>query len=480
MRDGVCIAIVGAGLLGCVNESSNQRAQQSTGTCSAQGSATMTDLVGATPSEARAINTVGQVTGEAMSPTGYSHGALWDLASSTVVDLGTEDFIFVDLTTVGRSINDSGIIVGDGRPYWTGLSFPFYRLPSDGVLQSLLDPFGSYDYVYGINGAGQMVGYGPADAVCNPGGLACDRAIYWPGGSAPFVNLGDPEGGFYSHAAAINDAGQIAGFANTADGERATVWTTSGSAPVHLGVLPGGTASRATSINRQGDVAGFSTVAGGARHAFVAHAGQLTDLGTLPGGHESMALGINAAGHVVGWSDDASFETHAVVWGGGIVLDLGQSGATSTANAINESDQVVGFSEGLGLAHHAVLWNVTLAVKTPPTLTVSPATQCIWPPDHAMQCFELGVAVVATATDDCDPTPTVQVESVTSNQPDNGVGDGNTSGDVSWTANGFCVRRERSATLGARTYTATIEASDQAGNTATEEVTVVVPEAGCP
>lgn len=118
---------------------------------------------------------------------------------------------------------------------------------------------------------------------------------------------------------------------------------------------------------------------------------------------------------------------------------------------------------------------------TPPSLAISPTSLCLLPPDHQMQCFSLGGAVQAAATDTCDPSPTVQVVRVTSNQPDNGTGDGDTAGDVSWTSGGFCVRRERAGTLGTRTYTVSIQASDHNGNTTTKTLPVTVPRgSSCP
>ena len=73
---------------------------------------------------------------------------------------------------------------------------------------------------------------------------------------------------------------------------------------------------------------------------------------------------------------------------------------------------------------------------------------------------------------------TVKVASVVSNQPDDGTGDGDTAGEVSWTDGQFCVRRERAATLGTRVYTATIEAIDSSGNASAQNVIVSVPSAG--
>src|SRR5690606_25958683 len=69
-----------------------------------------------------------------------------------------------------------------------------------------------------------------------------------------------------------------------------------------LGTL-GGKGSSATGINDAGQVAGFSHTADGDTHAFITGPGGvgMRDLGTL-GGRESRASGINDAGQVVGYS----------------------------------------------------------------------------------------------------------------------------------------------------------------------------------
>jgi hypothetical protein len=121
---------------------------------------------------------------------------------------------------------------------------------------------------------------------------------------------------------------------------------------------------------------------------------------------------------------------------------------------------------------------VTVVDTTPPSIAVSPSVECLWPPNHGMRCFDLGRDIQVATTDTCDPKPVVKVVSVVSNQPDDGTGDGDTAGDVTWTDTRFCVRSERAATLGERTYTVTVQASDHSGNASTANVTVDVPLSG--
>lgn len=113
---------------------------------------------------------------------------------------------------------------------------------------------------------------------------------------------------------------------------------------------------------------------------------------------------------------------------------------------------------------------------TPPVLQVSADPSQLWPPNHRM----VPVHVKVEATDDLDPAPVVVLVSVTSNEPDNGLGDGDTADDIQDATPGsddrdVSLRAERSGTGSGRVYTLTYEARDAAGNVATRAVTVTVP-----
>jgi hypothetical protein len=113
---------------------------------------------------------------------------------------------------------------------------------------------------------------------------------------------------------------------------------------------------------------------------------------------------------------------------------------------------------------------------TPPTLTVSLSPNSLWPPNHKMK----DITATIVAKDECDPNPTVRLLSVTSNEPDNGLGDGDTANDVAGAAyntddRAFQVRSERSGGGNGRVYTVTYEAKDASGNTTVKTATVVVP-----
>jgi hypothetical protein len=94
----------------------------------------------------------------------------------------------------------------------------------------------------------------------------------------------------------------------------------------------------------------------------------------------------------------------------------------------------------------------------------------LWPPNHAM------VPIGIEAIDLLDPSPSVRIISVKSNEPINGDDDGNTGPDWEITAPGSVnLRAERSGVGTGRVYTITAEALDASGNTATGTVVVTVP-----
>jgi hypothetical protein len=115
---------------------------------------------------------------------------------------------------------------------------------------------------------------------------------------------------------------------------------------------------------------------------------------------------------------------------------------------------------------------VTVQDTTPPVITRIAATpSTLWPPNHKLVL--VGIRVLAR--DVCGPV-TSKIVSVTSNEPENGLGDGDTASD--WQITGdhrVLLRAERSGRGNGRTYTITIEASDESNNATTGQVTVVVP-----
>jgi FG-GAP repeat len=119
---------------------------------------------------------------------------------------------------------------------------------------------------------------------------------------------------------------------------------------------------------------------------------------------------------------------------------------------------------------------VTVQDTTAPSLSVSLSPSVLWPPNHKLA----PVAAQVTVTDACDPAPQVVLVSITSNESDNGLGDGETVDDVQDASLGtddraFQLRAERGGTGFDRVYTVTYRATDHSGNVATASAQVRVP-----
>ena len=116
---------------------------------------------------------------------------------------------------------------------------------------------------------------------------------------------------------------------------------------------------------------------------------------------------------------------------------------------------------------------VTVIDTTAPTIhSVSASPNILWPPNHKM----VEVVVVVDAEDICDPLPVCQIVDVTSNEPINGSGDGDTTPD--WEITGDLMvnlRSERAGAGSGRVYSIHIECTDASGNTATATVEVTMP-----
>ena len=96
----------------------------------------------------------------------------------------------------------------------------------------------------------------------------------------------------------------------------------------------------------------------------------------------------------------------------------------------------------------------------------------LWPPDHRL----VEVKPIISVYDTYDPRPVVRLLSITSNEPDDGIGDGRTTGDILITPDGrIFLRAERSGKGEGRIYTLRFQALDSAGNSTTEEARVYVP-----
>lgn len=118
-------------------------------------------------------------------------------------------------------------------------------------------------------------------------------------------------------------------------------------------------------------------------------------------------------------------------------------------------------------------FKVTVVDSTPPTVVeIVPSLSVLWPPNHSM----IPITFQVVAVDLVSSSLTSHIESITSNQSDNGEGDGNASPD--WRITGPLSAELRAERAGGsdRIYTITIVTVDESGNRATGTVQVRVSQ----
>ncbi|MDQ1914102.1 Ig-like domain-containing protein [Paenibacillus sp. GD4] len=168
-----------------------------------------------------------------------------------------------------------------------------------------------------------------------------------------------------------------------------------------------------------------------------------------------------------------------------------ESGVAATYYTVNDGQPVAGTAvklteEGI---HTLRYWSVDKAGnqetvhtklvridKTAPTLQVTLSESVLFPANHRM----VSVTASTYAQDRFTSDVKVTLLSVVSNEPDEGLGDGDTAGDIQGAEAGtadleFLLRAERSGKGPGRMYTVTYLASDEAGNHTTASAIVTVP-----
>src|SRR5229473_2662472 len=113
---------------------------------------------------------------------------------------------------------------------------------------------------------------------------------------------------------------------------------------------------------------------------------------------------------------------------------------------------------------------VTVQDTTAPTLRVMLSPDTLWSPNHKL----VQINATVETSDSCDANPAVTLVSITSNEPDNGLGDGDQPNDVQAVGGGpipfgtdvtsFLLRAERSGMGAGRVYTVNYMVRDAAGN----------------
>jgi probable HAF family extracellular repeat protein len=421
------------------------------------------------------------VTIEDLGPSGFVTGGRAVNAGAFAVGYGTDGFVSFGFTQhaaplvvplpIGATdlqavaVNDAGVATGryialDGfaRPYrYDSVSNLVTDVP---LLATATNGTGT-----AINAAGVVAGFS------NPGGKT-HGFLHAPGG--PVVDVGDLGGGF-SSLAGINASNVAVGMSRDA----ANLFKAARyDGTLHPMVSLGGSFASATAINAAGVIVGYSTTASNQTLAARwTNDTSVSSLGTL-GGAWSQAWAVNTAGEIVGASANASGQSHAWLWKDGTLQDLNDlleagSGWTLTAAyGINDNGVIVGDGVLDGVARGFRLTLPSSDTTAPVVSSVKATPDWLYPPNHQL----VPVSVAVNASDDSGTAPQCQLVRVSSSDPDNGTGDGDTAGDSTITGPlSALLRAERSGSK-ERVYTLTVQCTDEAGNVATATASVRVPK----
>lgn len=285
---------------------------------------TLTDLgtLGGASSAANGLNNAGQVVGYAEAADGKPYPVIW--SGGVAAPLGTRP---------GRALalSAGGLAAGNVQSA-DGLRLDATLL-SGGNAYDLGTFGGSFSYAVAVNDSGQVAGYARTSEEKDHAFLATASGM---------VDLGT-FGGSYSYAYGLNQAGLVVGSADDASGTPRCFLSTGGGL-IDPGTL-GGRACVALAVNDAGQVTGNSATSAGPGHAFLYDSRRgMVDLGTL-GGSSSVGYAINRFGQVVGAARTAANQQHAFFHDGTRMIDLGTLGGTSsTARGVNASGQAVGNS----------------------------------------------------------------------------------------------------------------------------------------
>jgi len=124
-------------------------------------------------------------------------------------------------------------------------------------------------------------------------------------------------------------------------------------------------------------------------------------------------------------------------------------------------------------------FKVTVNDTEAPVITTNGQNISLWPPNHKYKTIKV-TDLVAAASDNCDAgvgLGSVRIASVSSDEPDNSGGDGNTTNDIVIAADCKSVqlRSERMGGGNGRVYTITFNVTDASGNVSTATAKVTVP-----
>jgi probable HAF family extracellular repeat protein len=275
------------------------------------------------------INDIGEMVGTEEFGGRLYRGVYWNPQGRAfgLRPLPGVDPVFGPVHVKGHGINNLGQMVGASQE-----SAPNFFLhavlwqnkdtsPQDlGFLGT--GTYGNDSEAYGINDLTHIVGNSAVGTAI--------RAFLWRNGR--MIDLGALSGQVVSEAIAINNSGLVVGKSNFYP----VAWrydvanATSTAAIQQLPIPAGFFSAQPAAVNDSGDVAGYAGSPSIDAHAVLWRNGRAIDLGVWPGGHYSVATGINNFGQIVGTGTVAGDNLdHALMW----TVEATGGGATNATPA---------------------------------------------------------------------------------------------------------------------------------------------------
>jgi probable HAF family extracellular repeat protein len=268
------------------------------------------------------INESREMAGTEVYGDNVYQGIYWNPAGEAFVlpPLEGVDPFYGSLHTKGHSINNLGQLAGggtEGEPNFFFHAALWLDPNTEAIDLGFLGQGNpNYSEAYGINDLTHVVGNSAIGSLIH--------GFLWRDGQ--MTDLGALNGQVVSEASGINNTGLICGKSNIFP----VVWkydiSNPGRAPKiqQLPIPAGFFAATTTAVNDLGDVVGYAGSPNIDSHAILWRDGVAIDLGVWPGGHYSVANGINNLGQIVGTGTVSGNNLdHALMWtvdggGGGI------------------------------------------------------------------------------------------------------------------------------------------------------------------
>lgn len=184
-------------------------------------------------------------------------------------------------------------------------------------------------------------------------------------------------------------------------------------------------------------------------------------------------------------SSDPDGDTLNFVWKDGTGNVVGNAAIVQLTVAAGTHTFTLTVTDSANLSSTATT-QVTVVAATAPVMGVILSPNSLWPPNHRL----VEITANVETSDGCDANPTIALVSITSNEPDNGLGDGDLPNDIESVRGGpiqygtyvrsFLLRAERSGSGNGRIYTVTYSVKDASGNVSTASAQVRVPKGVVP